>query len=545
VEEKKIDECSRKIDLLINAGNRQDLENFLDGIKDVKFQSSKNQSYFYYILGTGYSTFFESFQELWKKETIGKATKFFLKAMYEEGFNDLTPESQSRIFTNFGSALHKQGRDLEAITEFNKAIAIDNNPIALLNKGTTLLSLSSKVFDEEHGLYLQYKAHSILEYLYTKKQDLFDKDHIRAMDNDAYVLKFLEWCNKNIEFLQGEPLLTVPCSRKKRLSKKEKAYIDWCNSNDLYINTLNEISSAPEVAQDLLTLPSLVHLVNPLITTSESLALNAAFSEIKYQYAFARFNYFDAETSVHSARETEHFSDKHLYLTNSLDYCLYRRDIEMIKVSFRLLYSCFDKISMLMKKYLALDIKKDSQVTFRGVWFKDTERNKIREYFLDSKNQFLLALYWLSRDINDDEDANHNYWVDTNALKLADIRNKMEHQSFRVTIDSLHKINLAHSQENPTKRIEIINQMATLETGLGEQSAENLKMVEHLQSLLDEQDNLIGYPLLITDIELRNQTMRLMKKVRYAIIYLALGIHHAEKQKTHDGPIIGIEVPML
>lgn len=542
--QKEIYEYSKEIDNLISAGSRKDLEGFLDKIKDVQFSNSKDQSYFYYILGTGYSVFFESFHELWKKETIGKAVKFFLKAMYEEGFNDLTPGDQGKIFTNFGCALQKQGREFEAIAEFNKAIEINNNPIALLKKGTTLLGLSNKLFDEDHCLHYQYKAHSILEYLYAKKLDLFDQDHIHAMNNDTYTLKFLDWYNKNIEFPEEEPTITNRHNRRKNTSKKESAYINWCNKNTLYINNLNEISNDPGVTQDTLTLPDLVHLVNPLTTTSETLALNAAFSEIKHQYAFARFNYFDAITSDCSKKEIKHFSDKHLYLVNSLDYCLYRRDIEMTKVSFRLIYSCFDKISMLMKKYLTLDIK-ESQVTFRGVWFKDTERNKIREYFLNSNNQFLLALYWLSRDINDDEDASHTYWIDTNALKLADIRNKMEHQSFRVAIDSLHKINVAHTNDKSTQRSEITHQIEELQASSNEHLAENLKKIAHLQSLLDEKDNLLGYPLMITDVELRNQTMRLMKKARYAIIYLALGIHHAEKQKTHDGPIIGIDVPML
>lgn len=545
--QKALRKICERIDLLIDSRNHPELEALLEDVEESKFVKSEDQAHFYYSLGTGHLSLNGNFKSSWGKDTAGKAVKFFRKAMYEEGFSKLPPEIQSRVVTNFGGALLRQGRKFEAIAEFNKAIKINNNPFALLKKGITLLHLSDEVFYESHQIYYQYEAHKILKNIYDSRHKLFDTDQVTAMERDIGTTTFLKWYDENIEHLQDSPYPNRKL--RKRLTKKENAYNEWCISNSLYINDLNEILNTQWAEEDIITLPNLVHLVNPLITTSDTLALNAAFSEIKHQYAFARFNYFDAITSTNAKSETEHFSDKRLHLTNSLDYCLYRRDIEMVKVSFRLLYSCFDKISILMKKYFSLDIK-DKNVTFSRVWFSDTERTKIREYFTKSNNTFLLALYWLSRDINDDEDINHNYWMDSNALKLADIRNKMEHQGFRVTIDSLHRINKAHSRDTSEIKNEILKKIERLHENIAaskstDDTFKDQESLSHLQALIKEEDNLKGYPLIITDIELREQTIRLMKSARYAIIYLALGIHHAEKQNIQHENLIGMHVPML
>ncbi|MEO8490729.1 LA2681 family HEPN domain-containing protein [Pseudomonas sp.] len=543
--QKALDDVCGKIDELIDSNNHIELEKLLEEIEEHKFCDSKDQAHFYYSLGTGHLSFKSDFKSSWVNDTAGKAVKFFRKAMYEDGFKDLHPEIRSRIITNFGGALLRQGRKFEALAEFNKAIAIDKNPVALLKKGITLLHLSGEVFDVGHQIFYQYEAYKILKNVYEKKDQLLDVELITAMERDIETTNFLKWYDENIEHLQKSPYPNKKI--KNNITKKEKAYRDWCIKNSLYINDLNEILSEHWAEEDILTLPSLVHLVNPLLTTSETLALNAAFSEIKHQYAFARFNYFDAITSLSHKKEIEHFSDNQLHLTNSLDYCLYRRDIEMIKVSFRLLYSCFDKASMLMKKYLTLDIK-DNNVTFSRIWFTDTERKKTREYFTKSNNIYLLALYWLSRDINDNEDINHNYWMDSNALKLADIRNKMEHQGFRVTIDYLHKINKAHTIDTSAEKQAILRKVEELRANLAnstsdKHTAEKIETLNHLQDILKEEENLKGYPLIITDIELREQTFRLMRSARYAIIYLALGIHHAEKQKPRDENLISMAVP--
>jgi hypothetical protein len=421
--------------------------------------------------------------------------------------------------TNLGIKFFQQGRLFEAIQEFNRAIAIDENPIAFLQKGICLLDISNTLYDQGHSLYFQKEAYFQLKYVHDTRETNLDEDHLKAFEKNTRIIDFIEWYEKNSPKIRH---LSDLSSRKGK-SKKEKNYLNWCLENKLFINDLNDISNEGSVNQDIICLPSIVCKINPLITITETLAMNAAFSEIKYQYAFARFNYYDAITSKQSVDELPHYSDKNLHLVNSLDFCVYRKDIEMTKVSFRLIYSCLDKIAVLLKKYLDLAIK-DTRVHFSQIWYeqKNYPQDKIiREVFLNSKNPFFLALYWLSRDINDNEEDGHGYWIDPNAEKLADIRNKMEHQGFRVVIDDLYKITQQATNQHLDKK----------NTATGEQLKEKIKLK--------------GYPLVITDLELKEQTLRLMKKVRYAIIYIALGIHYEEEKNINKELIFPMSTPML
>ena len=323
-------------------------------------------------------------------------------------------------------------------------------------------------------------------------------------------------------------------------------YKQWCLENRLFINDLNDISNEPVVAQDVMGLPSVTYSINPLIGVSESLWLSGGFSEIKHQYAHARFTFFEAIESKYAKREVSHYASNDLFLTNSLDYCLYRRDIEQIKICFRLLYSCFDKLAVLLFKYL--EPNSAARVYFSNVWY--VRDKDVKGRFLESENPFLLALYWLSREINDNEAEGHDHWMDPNAGKLADIRNKIEHGGFRVVIDDLYTISKSFELEREDKnRAEILDRIEEnrrlLKSGVpkAEQKAIKLKIAADLE-LIEGKENLRGYPLVITDKELREQTLRLMKKVRYAIIYTSLAIHYEEEKRDKSGISIPYEIPI-
>jgi len=211
-----------------------------------------------------------------------------------------------------------------------------------------------------------------------------------------------------------------------------------------------------------------------------------------------------------------------------------------------LLYSCFDKLAVLLFKYL--EPNSAARVYFSNVWY--VRDKDVKGRFLESENPFLLALYWLSREINDNEAEGHDHWMDPNAGKLADIRNKIEHGGFRVVIDDLYTISKSFELEREDKnRAEILDRIEEnrrlLKSGVpkAEQKAIKLKIAADLE-LIEGKENLRGYPLVITDKELREQTLRLMKKVRYAIIYTSLAIHYEEEKRDKSGISIPYEIPI-
>lgn len=549
---------SNKINDLIDDRDLKVLKEFLQDICDNQYESPEDQAFHYYTIGTGYAETIELGPELWSKDAIGKAVSYFRKSTYSSGFKLLHPELASRIHINLGNAYSKQGRALEALHQFNTATLTYQNPLARLNKGVDLLRLSFCLTYTDQILRFQKEAYETLSFLYLHKTELFEAEHVRIMESDEATISFLNWFSETYG-QKSEHFQDFDSRENKGRLGKERRYRKWCLTNRLYINEANDISTDDTIGQDVLCFPRLIKALNPLLSTTESLALSASFSEIKYQYAFARHNYFESITSENSLLEKPHFSDKNLRLTNSLDYCIYRRDIEQLKVSFRLLYSCLDKIALLLKKYLLIDIG-DHKVSFSTVWFKEQKHKtnkangappEIRDFFIDNQNPFFLALYWLSRDINDNEEDGHNYWMDPNAQKLADIRNKMEHQGFRVVMETFHKISSQFDKAlTDSAIIEHKNQLDSLQVMLTASDDPNAQTVineriKAIHALFKEREHLNGYPLTITDSELKEQTMRLMKKLRYALIYLALGINLEEQKNRPNTPLVEMEVPTL
>ncbi|KAA6170513.1 LA2681 family HEPN domain-containing protein [Pseudomonas veronii] len=545
MEEKYVNQDAAKMDEIILGRKLDELKAFIELLEGRQYQSSKSRAENYYIIGNGYAVLANSFQSLWD-ERVGLQVKLYKKAQYELGFSELSGDLQSRVFTNLANALHSQGRLFEALKECDKAIAIYNNPLAHFSKGRLLLEVSSSLYDGGHAIYFQKEAYPLLKYIYECKESLFDAQHLKFIDAATPYIEFVRHFDLHFDAICEDFPHFSELKGSPGNSGKERSYKKWCLDNVLFINDLNEITTEPLAAQDVMGLPSVRYSINPLIGVTESLWLSGAFSEIKHQYAHARFTYYEAIESQYSKREVSHYANNDLFLTNTLDYCVYRRDIEQLKISFRLLYSCFDKLALLLFRYL--DPGSTSRVYFSNVWYG--ENKIVKQGLLSSDNPYLLALYWLSREINDNEAEGHDHWMDSNASKLADIRNKLEHGGFRVVIDELYKVSSAFDKNlAEAKHAEILARIEKNNKIIkgGVPKAEQKKIREKIrfdQDLILAKDKLAGYPLIITDKELRDQTLRLMKKVRYAIIYTSLAIHYEEEKHGDSSMVIPYETPL-
>ncbi len=140
--------------------------------------------------------------------------------------------------------------------------------------------------------------------------------------------------------------------------------------------------------------------------------------------------------------------------------------------------------------------------------------------------------------------------MDSNAGKLADIRNKLEHGGFRVVVDDLYKASNPFDKNlAETKHAEILSRIEKnkkiLKSGIPKAEQQHIReKINADQRLIDERDDLQGHTLIITDKELRDQTLRLMRKVRYAIMYTSLAIHYEEDKNYDSSIVIPYETPM-
>jgi hypothetical protein len=545
MEEASVSLDAAKMDELILDRKYDEISDLVSELESRQYKSSKFRAENYYIIGNGYAILADSFKSSWD-EKIGLQVKFYKKSQYEPGFSELSDDLRSRVYTNLANALYGQGRLFEALKEYDRAIATFNNPLAYFSKGRVLLEVSSSLYDKGHAIYFQKEAYPILKYIFECKEALFDSEHLKLIDSATPYIRFVSHFDEHFESIceKNPHLSDIKGSAGK--SGKEHLYKKWCLDNTLFINDLNEITAESVAAQDVMGLPSVRFSVNPLVGVTESLWLGGGFSEIKHQFAHARFTYYEAIESQYARREISHYASNDLFLVNSLDYCIYRRDIEQIKISFRLLYSCFDKLAVLLFKYL--DPGSAARVHFSTVWYGS--KNNVKQDLLSSKNPYLLALYWLSREINDNEAEGHDHWMDSNAEKLADIRNKLEHGGFRVVMDDLYKITNAFDRDMvEAERAEILARIEANNKILrsGVSKAEQIEIREKInseQDFIDGKNNLAGYPLIITDKELRDQTLRLMRKVRYAIMYTSLAIHYEEEKLDDSGVIVPYETPI-
>jgi hypothetical protein len=122
---------------------------------------------------------------------------------------------------------------------------------------------------------------------------------------------------------------------------------------------------------------------------------------------------------------TEHFSDKDVLLMNGFDGAQFGYRAEQLKIAFRLAYSIFDKVALFLNKYYGVGLK-ISAVSFRKIWGqRKNKKFEINTCFQGSQNWPLRGLYYLSKDLFDDD---FDDVALPEAKELAGLRNRIEHR---------------------------------------------------------------------------------------------------------------------
>jgi hypothetical protein len=220
------------------------------------------------------------------------------------------------------------------------------------------------------------------------------------------------------------------------------------------------------------------------------------YNQLKQEYISARYILFEAIEE--SKKYSVHFSDKQVYLVDMLDSRFYRLWVEKMKMAFLAAYAIFDKMAFLINEYWQLGFPPD-KTDFRKIWFefefelKEGNNRKInfqikKEYnpkLKIDKNLPLNGLYWLSKDIYYKNDKRP---TEPDAKQLNHIRNHISHKYLKVQ----------HSSNNPA-------------------------------SWRENNGHELTYP--IDEAELQEQTIKLLKLVRSALIYVSLAVNCEEKQR--------------
>jgi tetratricopeptide (TPR) repeat protein len=425
---------------------------------------------------------------LWTSESIDGEVLELRKALSHPGFADLPPMERAQIYTNLGNVLSHVGRFIEAIEYWDRALAdVPRFAMACGNRGLGLGHYAGALYDPGHRGVLMVFACEALAQSCAEDAILDSPDQGNAIDYFAKCMNDILSHYNMREIVEDIDLLNHPMGR----GKRERGYRQWCLNNRLFINSLNDIGPNPIAAQDVMTLPSITVGIDE---GPRPPAVIHYFNLIKQEFCASRYALYEGITST-----GVHFSDRGVLLYNTLDYPAFGFAMERMKMAFRGAYAVFDKVAFLLNAYLDLG-HPIRQVNFRNVWFKKGKEKKVHPIIDGLENWPLRGLFWLSKDIFEND---FRGVTEPDARELYELRNHLEHKFVSVH-DDVFRVISPHITRTP-------------EVGMFDISV----------------DDLVA------------KTLRQLKLARAAIIYMSLGIHAEERQRTAEHNGDKISVPMI
>jgi len=405
-----------------------------------------------------------------------------------------------QLNVNYANFFYQKGRFVKATELLNGFDTKIEFPMGTAQLGMKLYELSRYHYDQSHQKILLYKAYHYIrqasESEYPEKEEMVNLINI-------YMKNIISIVGQ--DFLDKQLAITdFICPHKEKLPENETTYREWTACHKLSLNILNDVFSSLEVGYDPLLLPTMTEKLD----SSKVQNLFGLFNQIKQEYTSARFLAYEG-----LAFREPHFSDKSVYLINTLDYPVYGLGIEKIKACYRAVYSIFDKISFFLNEYFEIGIDRSRISYYRLFSPKKNVNDKIKIIDLAENNQPLCGLWWIFKDVrNINIDANgredngnsreHYKHIDSVMNSISDVRNAMEHGYLKV-----------------------------------------LDFYCKESSISDNNFDQLAYKISFKDFE--ELTLQLLKYVREAIILLVFSVKRAEEIKESERKTDEILLPMF
>jgi tetratricopeptide (TPR) repeat protein len=389
----------------------------------------------------------------------------------EEGLRQLPDGRVCQILTNLGNALSAVGRIVEALEYWNRALQkIPSFPMALGNRGHGLSYYAGILYDVGH-------QHVFLQHAHADLSEVLSPKLRRYLEGNAH--EAFEHTKARIEaYLPQDHLKEAHDVHSFSLGdyEEEVAYRKWCLEYRLFLNPLNDLGPHAIAARDVFSQPSITTGLN------EGPYYLGLYNQMKQEFVSARYLYYEG---THT--QGPHYSDMGVRLYNTLDYPAYSLSAEKVKAAFRAAYSLFDKTAFFLNRYLELSIP-EKRITFRTFWYERQEKKRgLGPLFREMQNWPLRGLFWLGKDLYEDEPGFREA-TEPDAQELAEVRNHLEHKY--------------------------------------------LKLHEDLNDMTRAMTDTLAFSVYRYNFE--TKTLRLLKMVRAALIYLSLAIHQEEVRRAKD-----------
>ena len=407
------------------------------------------------------------------------------RASNHSGFASLDRVRRCQILTNHANLLNVVGRPIDAVAVWDAALKIiPGFSMARGNRGYGLKGYAGMLVDDRERAIVALHAFDSL------RAAMADDASHDSVDPRAAIAFFANHATQlagavDIEVVRAMQDLDRGDEGR---SKTERAYRHWCLQHRLFLCPLNDLGSHPAAATDDLMLPPLIEGLNDRPNGHLPPPIIGFFSQMKQEYAAARFTLFEGMSSTRV-----HFSDRGVSLTDTLDYPLYSLASERVRTAFRIAYSLLDKVAFLVDRYWALG-KVPDKISFKNVWMVENKARLLPQ-FEERDNLPLRGLFWLSKELFDDQ---LKETTAADARELHSIRNALEHTYLRVS-------------EGWAKPF-MINEVRNNNFGIA-----------------------------IGSDELEAKAIRVMQMARSALFYVsfAIGVEERKKQRAKPGQFIG------
>jgi tetratricopeptide (TPR) repeat protein len=422
---------------------------------------------------------------VWEEPYLGEEIRHLHLAMQSLGWAGLHAYHQCQILTNLGNALSRCGRLVEAIEWYDRALDLDGTfGMAVANRGLVLVSYTNLVHEPSRRNAVMRAARGDL---------VRSLEH--ALEGGASEIVRDALARVEARAPEGFPWAQqVPPGTLEDYPANDRPYRHWGLDHRLFLNELNDLGAWPIGARDTLSLPG---YVAPL---GEGPRFIGFFNQMKQEFVAARWMLYEGLSD-----EGNYPADAELVLADTMDYPAYSFRTEQVRLAFRSAYSLLDKIAFFLNHYLGLGLPED-KVWFRTIWFETVKpERRLRPAVAKVLNGPLRALSWIAQDLFDPESA-YGAALLPDAKHLWEIRRCLEHRYLKVHRDGWD----AESSG------------AVWGDGLRDDLAMSLP-----RSVFAE------------------KTLRLLKIVRAALMYLAWAVHAEEAARQAARDPADITPPMV
>lgn len=570
IDDSALDLFNLRVDELTDDNDVEGMQNFIstfDMFTPV-FEDDYREAEFNYMLGNAYSLLNVPQQKEWFSPELNKVIIHFKKALSllkKRNIDDIYQITlESQISTNLGNYLSQQGRFMCAKKFWQRGILLNNQPIA------HTAMYQSERYIAHYSQHNTPKAHYHYYLAYQSLKSRLELPNDPTKFNDSCLIfgnewteTFKSWFEKNFDESEFERFYEP--YDKRELNEKEIDYLAWCSDSHLFIDEL-EISELRYARHpDSLSLPPISSKLNLTLSHNEELVYHANFDEIKNDFCYARHLIF---TALDTDNDEQSFFNSTFQKIDDMTYSIDNIKAQNLKSAFKILYSLFDKIAYFINHFYNLNaLEKDRKISFESL-FKKLGSNKQWQphpKLAESKNQFLHALFYILkdlRDINDQESVSD--WLNPELTKICEIRNFIEHRSFKI-IDELYAdlVSATSVEQMQIQRLKeekeqysneckalfpLIKQYKATEKyqELVDQKNELEEKITNIDSQLYEKTKRSRHTLMMTEKDFTTQLMTLAELVRNSIIYLSFSINHEEqnKPKNDNGFVWKREVPI-